>query len=120
MVRTLGTRWRARGCARSVADVNASAAARPSVNALASESVATLIREAGALRLAVQKSDGGATIIDAGINVRGGLEAGRRIAEICMGGLGRVCFAPPEPALGAFTQIHVHSADPVLACLGSQ
>ena len=32
----------------------------------------------------------GATIIDAGIKFPGGLEAGRLITEICMGGLGRV------------------------------
>jgi methenyltetrahydromethanopterin cyclohydrolase len=92
----------------------------PSVNALATEHVAGLLREAAALRVAVAQNAGGATVIDAGIGVRGGLEAGRRIAEICMGGLGTVSFAPPAPALGRFTQIHVHSAEPVLACLGSQ
>jgi methenyltetrahydromethanopterin cyclohydrolase len=79
-----------------------------------------MVREAAALRIAVEKSTGGSTIIDAGIRVRGGLEAGRRIAEICMGGLGRVRFAPAGSSAGPFTQVHVHSADPVLACLGSQ
>jgi len=105
-----------------MSDVNVSdnAAGRPSVNALASAQLATLIREADALRVRASKSDAGATLIDAGIAVRGGLEVGLRIAEICMGGLGIVRFAPGEPALGGFTQIHVHSADPVLACLGSQ
>jgi len=95
-------------------------AGKPSVNALASVQVATLIRDAAALRLAVSKTAAGATLIDAGIGVRGGMEAGRRIAEICMGGLGMVCFAPGAVELGNFEQIHVHSADPVLACLASQ
>jgi methenyltetrahydromethanopterin cyclohydrolase len=55
-------------------------------------------------------------MVDAGIGARGGLEAGRRIAEICMGGLGSVCLVPG----GRGSQLHVHSADPVLACLASQ
>ena len=95
-------------------------AGKPSVNALASVQVATLIRDAAALRLAVSKTAAGATLIDAGIGVRGGMEAGRRIAEICMGGLGMVGFAPGVVELGNFEQVHVHSADPVLACLASQ
>jgi len=95
-------------------------AVRPSVNALASHQLAALVREAAALRIAIERGPGGATIIDAGVAVRGGLETGRRIAEICMGGLGSVHFTPGESALGGVTQIHVHSADPVLACLGSQ
>jgi len=103
-----------------VIEVSGSSAGRPSVNALAAVQVATLIREAAALRVAVSKSELGATLIDAGILARGGLEAGRRIAEICMGGLGTVVLAPGELALGGFTQLHVHSADPVLACLASQ
>lgn len=31
----------------------------------------------------------GATVVDAGVNVRGGFEAGRLITEICLGGLGK-------------------------------
>jgi len=37
----------------------------------------------------VEKVEGGGTIIDAGVKVRGGYEAGLRITEICMGGLGK-------------------------------
>jgi methenyltetrahydromethanopterin cyclohydrolase len=95
-------------------------AGKPSVNALAAVQVARLISEAAALRVVTSRSAAGATLIDAGISVRGGLEAGRRIAEICMGGLGTVSFTPGEREQGGFTQIQVHSADPVLACLGSQ
>jgi len=62
----------------------------PSVNALTNPLVAHLVANAKALRVGVTKSDNGATIIDAGIKHAGGLEAGRLIAEICMGGLGHV------------------------------
>lgn len=91
-------------------------AARPSVNELAAPLVDALIGAATTLRLGVSRSAQGATLIDAGVDARGGLEAGRRIAEICMGGLGTVTLTPGEGG----TQVHVHSADPVLACLASQ
>ena len=71
-------------------------APRVSVNALAAARVAELVAAADALRLGISASAGGATLVDAGIAARGGLEAGRRIAEICMGGLGSVAFAPGD------------------------
>ena len=94
--------------------------ARPSVNALAAPHVAALLASADALRLSVSADETRATIVDAGIATRAGLEAGRRIAEICMGGLGTVALVPGDREMRGFTQVHVHSADPVLACLGSQ
>src|SRR5215468_443750 len=97
-----------------------SASPRVSVNALAAPRVAALVAAAPQLRLGVTLSEQGATIVDAGITVRGGLEAGRRIAEICMGGLGLVAMAPGEAALGGLPEVHAHSADPVIACLASQ
>lgn len=89
---------------------------RPSINRLAVPLVDGLVGSAATLRLGVSHSADGATLIDAGIDARGGLEAGRRIAEICMGGLGTVHLVPGEGG----THVHVHSTDPVLACLASQ
>jgi len=97
-----------------------SAGPRVSVNALAAPRVAALVASAPQLRLGVTLSEQGATIVDAGIAARGGLEAGRRIAEICMGGLGSVALAPGDGALGGLPEVHEHSADPVIACLASQ
>jgi len=91
-----------------------------SVNALAAPRVAELIAAADTLRLGCSAGGSGATLVDAGIAARGGLEAGRRIAEICMGGLGSVAFVPGEGEIGGLAQVHVHSADPVIACLASQ
>ena len=61
-----------------------------SVNLLTNSLVQLLIQQAPQLRLGTQKLSNGCTIIDAGISHVGGLEAGRLIAEICMGGLGHV------------------------------
>jgi methenyltetrahydromethanopterin cyclohydrolase len=95
-------------------------AGRSSVNALAAAHVERLLAAADALRLRVSRAESGATLVDAGIAARGGLEAGRRIAEICLGGLGTVTLVPGEAVLRGLTHVHVHSADPVLACLASQ
>lgn len=93
--------------------------AQPSLNRLAAPLVRRLIDDADALRLAVGRTEG-AAIVDAGIACRGGLEAGRRIAEICMGGLGRVVLSAGSPFDRWPWMLNVHSAQPVLACLGSQ
>lgn len=92
----------------------------PSVNTLTAPLVQHLINNADALRLAVEQHASGATIVDAGIKATGGLEAGRLITEICMGGLGRVSLHS-NPAFPHWPwQLSVHSSNPVLACLGSQ
>ncbi len=92
----------------------------PGVNALAAPLVSALVRDASVLRLQVETLANGCIVVDAGIAQRGGLEAGRRIAEICMGGLGMVSIQSSNQFQRWPWQIAVHSADPVLACLGSQ
>ena len=92
----------------------------PSVSAGAAALVRQLLANADALRLGVSRSTAGATVIDAGINVRGGLEAGRLITEVCMGGLGRVSLQGGSGAAEWPLAVSVHSTQPVLACLASQ
>jgi methenyltetrahydromethanopterin cyclohydrolase len=91
-----------------------------SVNKLTQPLVQELIDYADKLRLDVQKLQNGCTIIDAGINVPGGLEAGRIITEICMGGMGTVSISQSTYTDHWPLTVNVHSTNPVLACLGSQ
>jgi methenyltetrahydromethanopterin cyclohydrolase len=91
----------------------------PSVNALAAPLVRELILQEKSLRLGVERLNNGCVVVDGGIACRGGLEAGLRIAEICMGGLGRVSLQPSGLSRWPL-QLSVHCSDPVLACLGSQ
>jgi len=93
---------------------------RPSINALTAPLIDALLADAESLRLGVERLDNGCLLVDAGIRAAGGLEAGRRIAEICLGGLGRVSLSGSGPVAGWPLSVHVHTADPVLACLGSQ
>jgi methenyltetrahydromethanopterin cyclohydrolase len=92
----------------------------PSVNRLAAPLVARLIADAQSLGIGVERQDDGTTLVDGGIDCAGSLEAGLRVAEISMGGLGRVRLE----AGGGFAswpwRVSVRAANPVLACLGSQ
>jgi len=92
----------------------------PSVNALSAPLVAALVRDAAMLRLGVERLEGGCTLVDAGIDHAGGLEAGRRIAEICLGGLGQVAIRTNPAFIRWPWRVEVLAAHPVLACLGSQ
>ena len=90
-----------------------------SVNALARPLVERLLAQADALGVLARRDDTGACIVDAGIDARGSVSAGLLVGEICMGGLGQVALRPGGLE-GWPTWVEVHSAQPVLACLGSQ
>jgi methenyltetrahydromethanopterin cyclohydrolase len=93
---------------------------QPSVNQLVQPLVRELIENADKLRLKVTTLDNGCTVVDAGIRVDGGLEAGRLIGEICLGGMGTVTLTH-SPYAGRWPlTVNVHTGNPVLACLGSQ
>jgi methenyltetrahydromethanopterin cyclohydrolase len=93
---------------------------KASVNKLAQPLVKELIDNADKLRVNVETLANGSIVIDAGINVPGGLEAGRIIAEICMGGMGAVTITHSPYTTNWPLSVNVHSSNPVLACLGSQ
>ena len=92
----------------------------PSVNQLTLPMLEALLGEAEQLRIVERRLSNGCRMIDAGIEVSGGLEAGRRIAEICMGGLGHVMLNSDGKIKRWPLSLNVYSSDPVLACLGSQ
>src|SRR5260370_29555483 len=80
---------------------------RPSINELCAPLVAALLRDAGALRLGVTRDASGATLVDAGIDASGGIEAGRRIAGICLGAAGRAAVrAASGAAWPSFVTVH--------------
>lgn len=101
-------------------NLTASSGSKPSVNERANLLVAKLITSAVALQLGVSKHELGCTIVDAGIKHVGCAEAGRLIAEICMGGLGAVTLQADNRFVGYTEAISVTSNQPVLACLASQ
>ena len=63
---------------------------------------------------------GGATLLDCGIAARGGLEAGRALAEVCLAQRAEVSFVPSPITEVPGPAVQVSSDDPVLACMASQ
>ena len=92
----------------------------PGINQLTQPLLEALRHNAGQLRISEQRLSNGCRVIDAGIATPGGLEAGRRIAEICMGGMGRVTINGEGKIKRWPLSLNVYSSNPVLACLGSQ
>jgi methenyltetrahydromethanopterin cyclohydrolase len=100
--------------------MNAKDDSKLSINKRSNELVKDLLRNASALNLSVSVHDSGAMLIDAGIKAVGGLEAGRRIAEICMGGLGFVSLQNDSRFNNWPLSVNVHAKSPIIACLASQ
>jgi methenyltetrahydromethanopterin cyclohydrolase len=71
-------------------------------------------------QLAVHRLAGGARVIDAGVQVTGGLAAGRTLAEICMGGLGHIDFTPLSFDGESWPGVHVWTDHPAESCMASQ
>lgn len=91
-----------------------------SINDAAAKLVNELVHHAQALRISPSRGKQGEQLIDAGAQAAGGIEAGLRIAEICMGGLGHIHMTPDHSSKNWPWRIVVRSSQPVIACLGSQ
>src|SRR5262245_42093059 len=91
-----------------------------SLNRTAAPKLQRLVDGAAGLGVIVETAPEGYRLVDAGISCAGGLEAGRLITEICMAGLGRVSLTAGTAFKHWPWMLNVHSAAPVLACLGSQ
>ena len=91
-----------------------------SVNKASQPLVDQLVADAKTLQLEINTLSNGTRIVDAGVNCTGGLEAGRLIGEICMGGLGTVTLGANSGFESWPWSVNVHAKTPVLSCLGSQ
>src|SRR5579875_1776271 len=85
---------------------------------------------AASLRIAVATTPNGARILDCGIAVEGGLQAGLAMARVCLAGQAEVALVPgpplSPPGMGGdeggvpAPLVQVYSDHPVLACMASQ
>src|SRR3954453_12127515 len=91
-----------------------------SLNHRAHELADRMAADGDALRTATRTLPGGTRVIDCGSAVPGGFEAGRRLAQITMAGLGSVAFGPVAIGPRSLPGLTVVTDHPALACLGSQ
>src|SRR4029450_7573136 len=76
--------------------------------------------EAAELRVSVHRLASGARVIDAGVQVPGGLAAGRVMAEICTGGLGHVDVVTLSIGGESWPGVQVWTDHPAESCMASQ
>jgi len=91
-----------------------------SVSKLAKKLVKKLIDNSKELNVLVKKGPLNCTIIDAGIKIKGSEQAGKLIAEICMGGLGIINLKKTNTFPHWPLETKVESKHPVISCLASQ
>ena len=99
-----------------------------SVNRRAATIVVQMISECEALDIHVKRLKNGATVIDAGVEVPGSMEAGRLFSCACLAGLARVGFTQgnyhTRAAEGASSfwlpMVDVSVNSPPIACMASQ
>src|SRR5262245_61258055 len=92
----------------------------PNLNERAHELSNAMAADADSLDIAVGTLDCGTRIIDCGVKAPGSTEAGRRLAEICLAGLGTVFVKPAAAGTPTAQQVHVSTNAPVAACMASQ
>jgi methenyltetrahydromethanopterin cyclohydrolase len=91
-----------------------------SLNKSALNLVNKLCDESDKYQINVEKSDSGATLIDAGIEAEGGFLAGEMVTEICLAGYGTVNVIPIQYGDVVLSSVLVKTDYPALACLASQ
>lgn len=90
------------------------------LNELAHELCEQMVADRAMLRVSVDRSAGGVRLIDCGVAAKGGLEAGRRLSEICLSGLGSVSYVPTQIADTPGLAVQVVTDHPLAACMASQ
>jgi methenyltetrahydromethanopterin cyclohydrolase len=92
----------------------------PTLNERAWQLCNAMVLDADALSIKVATLACGTRLIDCGVDAPGNVEAGRRLAEVCLSGLGVITIVPADPALWSGEAIHVATDQPVAACIASQ
>jgi methenyltetrahydromethanopterin cyclohydrolase len=80
----------------------------------------TIVADAARLGVSVRTLSSGTRVIDCGVQVIGSDEAGLRLAEVCLAGLGTVHFVPSDQSGWSGRAIGVATQEPVAACMASQ
>jgi methenyltetrahydromethanopterin cyclohydrolase len=91
-----------------------------SVNRLAWKLAEKLLNNQAFYGVHASKTTAGATVIDAGVNVPGGFQAGEVLTETCMGGAGKAQVSFKTYGDLALPSITVSTDYPAIAALGSQ
>jgi methenyltetrahydromethanopterin cyclohydrolase len=90
------------------------------MNEVANEIADGMADQAELLRINTHRLSNGARVIDAGVQVDGGIGAGLALSRICMGGLGQVSCTPVQIGDQSYPGLIVWTDHPAVACMASQ
>ena len=90
------------------------------LNQLAADLCQRIVPAVERLRIALHRDPSGSRIVDCGVKAAGGLEAGRLLAEVCLGGLGEVTFVTLGGTSGTVPGVMVRTDHPLAACMYAQ
>ena len=90
------------------------------MNEAANEIANGMADQADLLRVRTHRLPGGSRVIDAGVEVDGGIDAGLALSEICMGGLGNVALTSVRIANQSHPGLLVWTDHPAASCMASQ
>ena len=91
-----------------------------SINQRAAKIVEEMVAQAESLGIQVSKLPCGAQVLDLGVQTLGGLQAGKYLSEVCMGGLGQVTFLPLQFGDYWLPGVSVSVDQPAIGCMASQ
>jgi methenyltetrahydromethanopterin cyclohydrolase len=91
-----------------------------SLNERAFQLCEAMVADAAELRIEVRTLTCGTRVIDCGVEAAGNIEAGRRLAEVCLAGLGSVYITQSEAGSPTPYEVYVTTKDAVVACMASQ
>src|SRR3954466_4699310 len=92
----------------------------PTLNERGHELCDGMAADAEKLGISVRTLDCGTRILDCGVEAPGSMEAGRRVAQVCLAGLGDVFISPSTKIPNASHEVSVATKEPVAACMASQ
>jgi len=87
---------------------------------LATDIADGVAEHADLLRCEVHTLGNGARVIDCGVHVAGGYDAGLALSEICMGGLGNIALGPVAIGSESWPGLTVWTDHPMVSCMASQ
>lgn len=79
-----------------------------------------MLDRANKLNVEVHGYKNGATVVDAGVNVEGGYEAGMYLSRICLADLADIKYVAFDLDGIMVPAIRVNTDHPIVACMGSQ
>lgn len=91
-----------------------------SVNEYGLDVFEEMMDNAEELQVDILELDNGTTIIDAGVEVEGGFEAGLYVARICMADLADIRFSTFDLGKLSVPALELTTDHPVIACMASQ